>query len=72
MAEYNHNQASPSASWSISHNLGQDTVVNDVFVDVSGDLTKILPLSVEHFSDNILVVNFSSVQTGRCRIVTLD
>ena len=72
MAEYNHTQGSLSSSWVITHNLGQDTVVNDVFVNVSGDLTKILPLSVEHTDDNTLTITFSSSQQGYARIITLD
>lgn len=71
MAEYNHNQSSGSATWTITHNLGSDTVAVDVMVDNGGDLEKILPADVKHTNDNTLTVEFSSSQTGKARIVTV-
>jgi len=71
MAEYNHLQSVSSASWVISHNLAATTIDTDAFIDVSGSLTKVLPLNVVHTDNNTLTVTFSANQVGRVRIVSI-
>lgn len=71
MAEYNHLQSVGATSWVITHNLGATTVATDAFIDVSGNLTKVLPLNVVHTDDNTLTVTFSANQVGRVRIVSV-
>jgi len=72
MASYNFTQVSPSSAWTVTHNLNRPQVACDVFVDVGGDLTKVMPVSVAHSSDNALTVTFSEAQTGVVRVLALD
>lgn len=69
MNAYNHNQSSSSTAWTIIHNLNTPAVAIDVFVDVAGTLTKILPASVVADNDNQVTVTFSSAQFGRARVI---
>ena len=52
MQAYNHDQASGSSAWVVSHNLNTDAVAVDVFIDFGGNLEKILPLSVDVTDNN--------------------
>jgi hypothetical protein len=56
---YQHVQATPSATWSITHNLGKRPSVT--VVDSGGNewITK-----VEHVSDNALVIRFTAPFSG--------
>ena len=69
MQAYNHTQGSGSATWTITHNLGVDTVAIDVFIDFGGNLEKILPAAVEMTDNNTVTVTFSSSQTGIARVI---
>ena len=69
MQAYNHDQASGSSAWVVSHNLNTDAVAVDVFIDFGGNLEKILPLSVDVTDNNTLTINFSSAQTGEARVI---
>ena len=69
---YEHTQSAASSTWTVNHNLGVkptfDALVNHT--TSSGTvLTKILPMSSEHVSDNTLVLTFSSAVTGKVRLV---
>ena len=56
---YQHVQATPSATWSITHNLGKRPAVT--VVDSGGNewIT-----NVEHVSDNALVIRFTAPFSG--------
>lgn len=57
---YTHNQASPAATWTISHNLGRRpsvTVVDSAGTVVIGEVT--------YLSDNSLRVEFSAGFSGQ-------
>lgn len=56
-------QSTPSATWTITHNLGK-FVVHDVQIYDGPDLHKILPLNATQ-TINELVLTFSSAQTGQ-------
>lgn len=68
MSAYIHVQASPAISWTILHNLNTKPVV-DVMVTHNGRLEKILPLSVVILDSNSIQVNFSSLKTGKARLI---
>lgn len=61
---YTHSQTVASTSWVITHNLGTNAPVVDCWVDVLGNKTKILPLSVVATSDVQVTITFSSAYTG--------
>ena len=60
---YDHVQASPSASWIITHNLGLYPVVS---VRVAGEQCI---AEVTYTSLNVVTVDFSSPQSGSARLV---
>ena len=62
-----HEQAAPSDEWTITHNFGREPVV-DVFIDVDGVLTKILPHGMQIVSANEIKIVFTSPRTGRARL----
>jgi len=70
MAEFNHTQSGGAAVWTINHNLNSLTVAVDVMIDISGNLEKVLPVSIEVGSANQTVISFSVNQTGKARLVT--
>lgn len=58
-ATYQHNQASPSASWSVAHSLGKYpavTVIDSSNREVVGD--------IEHVSTSALTITFSAAFSG--------
>lgn len=63
MLLYQHNQESASSTWTIAHNLDLTAAAIDVYVDVSGTMTQILPANVTKTANQI-VVEFSSAQVG--------
>lgn len=65
---YNHTQATPSATWSINHNL-KDYPLVDVYIDVDGGIRKIIPLEVSYVDIDNCTITFSSPQTGYASIV---
>lgn len=69
LSAYNHIQSSSSASWTISHNFGTDSVVCDVYIDYDGSLEKALPDTFIP-SSNSLTVTFTSAKTGRARVMS--
>lgn len=68
-SQYNHQQTTPSATWTIAHNLGTSYVSTDCVIDFNGGREKILPLNVTITDDNQIVVTFSNAETGSCRVV---
>lgn len=69
MSAFNHEQTVSSATWTIAHNLTTSATAVDVYVDITGTLTKILPLSVEADTDDQITVTFSSPRVGRVRVI---
>ena len=63
LIEYTYEQESASATWVINHGQNRFPIV-DVYVDVSGVSTKIIPLSVTYVSANTVEVAFSTARTG--------
>jgi len=69
MAELNYSQAVAASTWTITHNFSVESLVVDVFVDIGGNLEKVLPLNIVHTNNNTLTVTFSLAQTGNARLI---
>lgn len=63
MLLYQHNQESASSTWTIAHNLDLTAAAVDVYVDVNGTMTYILPANVTKTANQI-IVEFSTPQVG--------
>lgn len=63
-----HKQTTASAAWVITHGvlLGKSSV--DVFVDISGELVKIIPKTVSS-SGNTTTITFSTAYTGEAYVI---
>lgn len=61
-------QATPATTWTITHGLGLDSPIIDCWVDVGGNMTKIMPLSVVVTSDSVVTVTFSSAWAGKAHV----
>lgn len=61
---YKHTQSTASTTWTINHGLGTSTPVVDCWIDVSGTITKVLPLNVVATSDSVVTITFTSAQSG--------
>lgn len=59
-----HVQQTASTTWTITHGLDTTAVGVDVFVDVGGTLTKILPKKVQIVDVKTVVITFSTAKTG--------
>lgn len=68
MIGYKHTQSSASTTWTITHNLGANSPCVDVWVDISGTLTKIIPLSVTATSDAVVTITFSTAYAGEAYV----
>jgi len=62
-------QTAANTTWTITHNLNSNAPVIDVWVDVSGDMTKILPLTVTATSVNVITLTFSTAYAGIAKLV---
>jgi hypothetical protein len=60
---YEHTQAVASATWSVNHNLMMYPIV-DVFVDIGGNLNKIIPAGVTYIDNNNCDITFSTPYSG--------
>lgn len=60
---YQHTQATPSATWVITHNLGMYPVV-DIFVLFENEYHKIMPAGVTYDSGNQCTITFSTPRQG--------
>jgi hypothetical protein len=67
MYAYTHEQITPSAEWTIQHDLNKKVVI-DVLVNYRGELTKILPSEIVFIDDFSLKVKFSKPMTGSARV----
>ena len=65
---YSHKQTVASATWVIAHGvlLGKSSV--DVFVDIAGELVKMIPKTVVS-SGNTITVTFSTPYTGEAYVI---
>lgn len=61
---FRHEQTSASTIWTVTHNLGTEAPVVDVWVDISGTITKILPVSVVATNAQTVTITFSTSRTG--------
>ena len=70
---YKHVQTVPATVWTIAHNTAYSgsagTPIVDVFVDVNGTLTKIIPAIVEMVDNTTVRLTFSSNHTGTAIVV---
>lgn len=65
VTRYTHTQDTPATEWTINHRLNTLAPVIDVWIDVDGVMTKILPLNITVTDANTTVVSFSSPRTGK-------
>ena len=63
-AKYHHDQASANVTWNIAHNLQVLSPLVDVWVDVSGTDTRIMPETVVVSDNNNVVLTFSVATAG--------
>ncbi len=68
MISFNYTQVSASTSWAVNHDLDNLYPNIDVMVDVSGTLTKALPLNVVANNANTVTITFTQAQSGHARI----
>ena len=68
MIGYKHTQDVASTTWTINHNLGANAPCVDIWVDVGGTLTKIIPESVVVTSPAVTTITFSSAYAGEAYI----
>lgn len=61
---HRHVQSVASDTWTITHNIGTDAPIVDVWIDVAGTITKVLPLSVTVTNTKVVTITFSSAQAG--------
>lgn len=61
--------ASPSAVWTITHNLGSENVIVQAF---DQDKFVIIPNTIQIVSDNVVELTFNSAMTGVARVIFLD
>lgn len=66
---HNFTQSSASNTWVVNHGLGTKPSV-DVMVMLNGVAQKAFPLDIEHVSDNIVRITWTSPQSGFARLTT--
>ena len=65
---YQYVQNTPSAVWSINHNLGVYPVV-DVVVYYQGAMTKIIPQDIVVIDVNNIEIRFTTPYSGQARLM---
>ena len=65
---FKHDQTAANTTWVITHNLDTTAPIVDCWVDVSGTMTKILPLSVVATSNLVVTITFSTAYAGRAYV----
>lgn len=68
MDAYNFTQASPSATWTINHNLNNLYPNIDCFMTYAGTFQKIIPLQTVANNANQVTVTFSQAFAGHARL----
>lgn len=62
---YKHVQSTPSATWSVVHNLNTTDLIFTVYVDIGGSVYKpILPNDFDFGDNNNITLTFTSTKTG--------
>ena len=71
LGAYDHDQSSPSTTWTITHNLGTTEVAMDVYIDVGSpaDRTKAQPDTQVVVDANTVKVTWSLAQSGGARVI---
>lgn len=62
-------QPTPDTTWNIVHNLNSTNLVYNIYVDVAGTLTPIMPSTVTFVNDNTLQITFSAPRSGKIAII---
>ena len=65
---HNHTQDTPSATWTVNHNLNTLFPVVDCWIDYEGVINKILPLEVTVVDSMNVVITFSEDRSGGAAI----
>jgi len=65
---HRHTESVASTSWVITHNLNTITPLVDVWVDIAGTTTKILPQTVAATSASVVTLTFSTAYAGEAVI----
>ena len=68
VVNYNHHQQTASLNWDISHGMDCYPAV-DVYINMDGSLTKIIPNGITLIDKNTLRISFSEEQAGVARLV---
>lgn len=61
---HTHTQEEASAEWTIVHNLGTLAPAVDVFININGTQSKIIPAAVEVTDNRTVTVRFTSPRSG--------
>lgn len=64
---YTHTQSSSSATWTVTHNLGSNDVVIQIYDATQGNM--LIPDTVDIIDTNSLSITFSAAQTGKAVVV---
>jgi hypothetical protein len=65
---HSHDQVIPSASWVVTHDLGDRNVTVDVFIDRPEGLTKIIPRACHPSTSNTVNIEFTNEESGVARV----
>lgn len=65
---FRHIQSASSTTWTIIHGLDTITPAVDCWVDISGSITKILPLTVTATDNKTVTITFSTAYSGEAFI----
>jgi len=65
---YQHTQTTAATTWVIEHRL-YDFPIIDVYTDIAGTLTKIVPASISHVSDTVANVTFQEARSGVALVI---
>lgn len=67
--DFRFEQAVAATTWVITHNLNTNAPVIDIWVDVAGVITKILPQNVVATSTNVVTLTFTTPFAGKAMVV---
>ena len=65
---HNHEQDVAATTWTIVHNLGTYAPVIDVYIDINGSRSKILPKEVNVIDNTTVQVVFSEARAGSAAV----
>lgn len=58
----------PSEVWEVTHNFNTSILCVECWVEIDGTHTKILPLSIENKTPNLIIITFTRPYTGKATI----